>query len=316
MIMIRRILLAVLAGAAVLLVPWTVYLAHTLPDRYDTGQWRAAWVGFDVALLLCFAAGAWLGMRRRRAAVPLLSATAALLCCDAWFDVMLGWTSAERWTSVALAVFVEIPVAVVLAFAARTLLSDALPRRSVTLRDIEMREDPRYHWVTRGLPGDTEGVARRAGLERAEVAECLNTLRDNGFVRRDRKGNWIAIPQDLREPRPEDYDGADRERVAAFLDAKYADEVTLLSWAAAHRDEFGPWATAQRTSTRLTEEEFRELDAEYHELITRYCRGRRRPVEGEKELSVRFYAFPPPRHGSGPASGSQAAPLGPQGTPW
>ncbi|RSM79947.1 hypothetical protein DL991_13200 [Amycolatopsis sp. WAC 01375] len=292
--MIRRLLLTVLAGAAVLLVPWTVYLAHTLPDRYDTGQWRAAWVGFDVALLLCFAAGAWLGLRRRRAAVPLLSATAAMLCCDAWFDVMLGWTSSERWTSVALAVLVEIPVAVLLALAARRLSSEALPRRSVTLRDIAMREDPRYHWVTRELPGGAEEVARRTGLGRTEVDGCLKTLQDNGFVRRDRKGDWIAIPQDLREPRPEDYDGEERERVTAFLDAKYANEVALLSWAAEHRDEFGQWSTAQRASARLTEEEFRELDAEYRELIARYCRRRRRPVEGEKELSVRFYVFPPP----------------------
>ncbi len=294
MIMIRRMLLALLAGTAVCLVPWTVYLAHTLPDRYDTGQWRAAWVGFDVALLLCFAAGAWLGLRRRRAAVPLLSATAAMLCCDAWFDVMLGWTSAERWASVALAVFVEIPVAVVLALAARRLLSEAMPRRSVTLSDIAMREDPRYQQVTRELPAGTDEVARRTGLERADVAECLNTLQDNGFVRRDRKGNWIAIPQDLREPKPDDYEGADRERVTAFLDAKYANEVALLSWAAEHRDEFGPWSTAQRTSARLTEEEFRELDAEYRELINRYCHRRRRPAAGEKEISVRFYAFPPP----------------------
>ncbi|OKK00493.1 hypothetical protein AMK34_02325 [Amycolatopsis sp. CB00013] len=293
-IMIRRILLTVLAGAAVLLVPWTVYLAHTLPDRYDTGQWRAAWVGFDVALLLCFAAGAWLGMRRRRAAVPLLSATAAMLCCDAWFDVMLGWTSSERWTSVTLAVVVEVPAAVVLAFAARRLLGDALPKRSVNLNDITMREDPRYHLVTRELPAAEEDVARRTGLTQAEVGECLKRLQDNGFVRRDRKGNWLSIPQDLREPKPDDYDGADRERVTAFLDAKYANEVALLSWAAEHRDEFGPWATAQRTSARLTEAEFRELDAEYRELITRYCHRRRRPVQGEKELSVRFYAFPPP----------------------
>ncbi len=294
MIMIRRILLAFLAGAAVLLVPWTVYLAQTLPDRYDTGQWRAAWVGFDVALLLCFAAGAWLGLRRRRSAVPLLSATAALLCCDAWFDVMLGWTSAERWTSIALAVFVEIPVAVVLALAARRLLSTTMPRRTVTLRDIAMRDDPRYQRVVSELPATADDVTRRTGLHRAEVAECLKTLQDNGFVRRDRKGQWISIPHDLREPKPDDYDGADRERVTAFLDAKYANEVALLSWAAEHRDEFGPWATAQRTSTRLTEEEFRELEVEYRELITRYCHRRRRPAADEKELSVRFYAFPPP----------------------
>ncbi|MEV6909363.1 hypothetical protein [Amycolatopsis sp. NPDC051071] len=292
--MIRRILLTLLAGAAVCLVPWTVYLAHTLPDRYDTGQWRTAWVGFDIALLLCFAAGAWLGLRRRRAAVPLLSATAALLCCDAWFDVMLGWTSAERWTSIALAAFVEVPIAVVLALAARRLLAGAIRPRTVTLRHIEMRDDPRYQQVTRELPGTDAAIVSKTDLTVREVKECLKTLADNGFVRQGRKGEWVTIPQDLREPKPSDYDGADRERVTAFLDAKYEKEVELLAWAAANRNEFGPWSTAQRTSTRLTEAEFRELEAEYRELIMRFSWRRRRPVEGVQELSVRFYAFPPP----------------------
>lgn len=72
---IRRFLLFFLGAAAVCLVSWIVYLANTLPDQFDTGQWRAAWVGFDVALLGCFASAAWLGVRRRRAAVPLLAAT-------------------------------------------------------------------------------------------------------------------------------------------------------------------------------------------------------------------------------------------------
>lgn len=122
--MIRRMLLVFLGAGAVFLVPWTVYLAQTLPDQYDIGQWRTAWVGFDVVLLTCFAAGAWLGLRRRRAAVPLLTATAALLCCDAWFDVMLDWTSPDRTTSVLLAVFAELPIAALLLLAARRLLTD------------------------------------------------------------------------------------------------------------------------------------------------------------------------------------------------
>jgi hypothetical protein len=88
--MIRRVLLVFLGAAAVCLVPWTGYLAQTLPDRYEASQWRTAWVGFDVALACCFAGAAWLGLRRR-AAVPLLVAAAALLCCDAWFDVVLDW---------------------------------------------------------------------------------------------------------------------------------------------------------------------------------------------------------------------------------
>ena len=130
--MIRRLLLVFLGGAAVCLVPWIVYLAQSLPDRYDTGQWRAAWVGFDIALLCCFAGAAWLGLRRRRAAVPLLVATAALLCCDAWFDVVLDWESSERWTSVFLAAVAEVPIAVLLLVAARRLLA-ANPRRRLTV---------------------------------------------------------------------------------------------------------------------------------------------------------------------------------------
>src|SRR5690349_5707322 len=103
----RRTLSLFLGAAAVGLVPWIAYLAQTLPERYDTAHWRTAWVGFDVALLCCFASAAWLGRRRHRAAAPLLVATAALLCCDAWFDIVLDWTSPDRWTSVALAMVFE-----------------------------------------------------------------------------------------------------------------------------------------------------------------------------------------------------------------
>jgi hypothetical protein len=79
--MIRRPLL-VIAGSAVTLLPWTWYLAASLPDRHDADQWRWAWVGFDVALIGCFAGASWLGWQRHRAAVPVLAATAALLCCE------------------------------------------------------------------------------------------------------------------------------------------------------------------------------------------------------------------------------------------
>lgn len=126
----RRRLLALLTGCAVVLVPWTGYLAATLPARHTTGQWKFAWVGFDVALLICLAAAAWLGWRRRRAAVPALVATAALLLADAWFDVLLDWGGADPldgWTSLAMAVLVEIPLAVFLLLRARLLLPADAP---------------------------------------------------------------------------------------------------------------------------------------------------------------------------------------------
>ncbi|ALG08454.1 hypothetical protein [Kibdelosporangium phytohabitans] len=77
--MSRRLLLLVVGGAAVLLVPWTIYLAGVLPDHHRIGEWRLAWVGFDIALVCCFAVAVRLGLRRRRAAVPMMAATAAML---------------------------------------------------------------------------------------------------------------------------------------------------------------------------------------------------------------------------------------------
>ena len=110
----RRLVLVFAGTAAVSLLPWTVYLALSLPDRFNTEGWRLAWVGFDVGLVCLFAAAAILGLRRRRAAVPLLAATAALLCADAWFDVVLDWGGPDQWTSVLMALLLELPVAVLL----------------------------------------------------------------------------------------------------------------------------------------------------------------------------------------------------------
>ena len=126
--MSRRALLAMVAAAAACLLPWTVYLAQSLPDRHGTDSWKVAWVGFDTGLLLLFAAAAVLGLRRRRAAVPLLAATAALLCADAWFDVVLDWDAPDRWVSVAMALLLELPVAVLLLLHQRVVLDGRAPR--------------------------------------------------------------------------------------------------------------------------------------------------------------------------------------------
>ncbi|WP_326834181.1 hypothetical protein VSH64_04525 [Amycolatopsis rhabdoformis] len=121
----RRLVLVFLTGAAVFLLPWTGYLAATLPESFDTGAWRPAWVGFDIAMAACFAFAAWLTASRRRGAAPLLAATATLLCCDAWFDVMLDWAGPDRWTSLAMAALLELPIAAGLALLARRVPSGA-----------------------------------------------------------------------------------------------------------------------------------------------------------------------------------------------
>ena len=48
---LRLIIGSMLIFVAVLMVPWTVYLAATLPTRHHAAHWDAVWVGFDVALV-------------------------------------------------------------------------------------------------------------------------------------------------------------------------------------------------------------------------------------------------------------------------
>ena len=76
------------AAAAVLLIPWTVYLAVTLPRRDIDTHYRGAWVGFDILLVTAIVLTAYYAFRMdARVQLPAM-ATATLLVVDAWFDVM------------------------------------------------------------------------------------------------------------------------------------------------------------------------------------------------------------------------------------
>jgi hypothetical protein len=110
-------------GASVFMIAWIVGLALTLPTRYVAGQWRTAWVGFDVALLVLLAAMAWAIWRRRHVALPIMIMTAMLLLCDAWFDVTLSWGGHEAWASILTALGCEIPLAVLLLGRARRMIA-------------------------------------------------------------------------------------------------------------------------------------------------------------------------------------------------
>lgn len=101
-------------GCCLVLVGWIVLLAATLPINYVTRQWRLAWIGFDVALLAGLALTGWAAWRRRQLVVLTALVTATLLCADAWFDILLSWGSQEQWQSIASAVLVELPLAVLL----------------------------------------------------------------------------------------------------------------------------------------------------------------------------------------------------------
>ena len=70
----------------------------------------AAWGGFDVLLMLTLASTAYFALRRSRYLATAATATATLLVVDAWFDV-LTTPGVQRIESIALAVFVELPLA-------------------------------------------------------------------------------------------------------------------------------------------------------------------------------------------------------------
>lgn len=92
-------------------IPWTVYLSLTLPQRMHIDNYRTAWVGFDVMLVLGLLATAYTAWRGKRRVGMLASATATLLLVDAWFDVTLS-SQAELPMAVASAAFIELPLAV------------------------------------------------------------------------------------------------------------------------------------------------------------------------------------------------------------
>lgn len=83
----HRIAKSALAVSAIVLVPWTVGLATELPHSAVARHWNIAWAGLDAAIAIGLALTSWLGRRRDRRVAPTATATAALMCADAWFDV-------------------------------------------------------------------------------------------------------------------------------------------------------------------------------------------------------------------------------------
>ena len=73
---------------SVVLIPWIVYLAFSLPARETSHHYDAAWVGFDVFELIALGATGYLALRRSRYLALASSSAATLLVCDAWFDVL------------------------------------------------------------------------------------------------------------------------------------------------------------------------------------------------------------------------------------
>ncbi|MDD1059211.1 hypothetical protein NMG29_13485 [Streptomyces cocklensis] len=118
----RAVFLAVITASFLFLIPWIAYLSVSLPTRRTVSNWRYAWVGFDGALIILIGITALCAWRRLQVFIPWAVATATLLCCDAWFDIVLDWNSDDLTGAIVTALVAELPLAALLLHAARKMI--------------------------------------------------------------------------------------------------------------------------------------------------------------------------------------------------
>jgi hypothetical protein len=118
----RQLGLLLMTGCCIGLAAWIAILILTLPGRYTSSNWRAVWVGLDIAELIGFAATAWAAWRQRQVVIFFMIMTGTLLLCDAWFDLALDYGSSSFTASILSAVLAEFPLAFVMFASARRLV--------------------------------------------------------------------------------------------------------------------------------------------------------------------------------------------------
>jgi len=109
----RRNRVSLMVGGTIVLIPWMIYLAFTLPDKYVAHNWPATWIGFDCVLVTSMTATAVLGLLRREVVILPGFTTGVLLICDAWFDIMTAGPG-QIWLSVLTATLINLPVAAIM----------------------------------------------------------------------------------------------------------------------------------------------------------------------------------------------------------
>jgi hypothetical protein len=110
----RQFGLMLMAVCCIGLAGWIAFLILTLPARYTSSDWRAVWVGLDIAELAGFAATAWAAWHQRQIVIFCMIITGTLLVCDAWFDLALDYGSSGFMMSVLSALLAEFPLAFIM----------------------------------------------------------------------------------------------------------------------------------------------------------------------------------------------------------
>jgi hypothetical protein len=109
---LRRSSILILAGFTVGILPWTAYLAQTLPSRHVVRHWDIAWVGLDLIEAVAALATVVALLRSSPLLATVAATTGTLLVCDAWFDVVTAHPGSEFRATVATAALGELPLAV------------------------------------------------------------------------------------------------------------------------------------------------------------------------------------------------------------
>ncbi len=116
-----------IGAAAVGLVPWSVVVSTQLAGEHVVRHWDVAWVGFDVGLGVALLATVIAAVRASPWFPGFAMAAAAILLCDAWFDIVTSTSRLDLRLALASAAAVELPLGVVCVVATRSFLARAQP---------------------------------------------------------------------------------------------------------------------------------------------------------------------------------------------
>ncbi len=94
-----------------LTLPWIAGLAVVLPSDASTAHYDVSWAGFDVMLCLLLLRTGWSALRRSEQSELTAAMAGTMLIVDAWFDVLGAPDTAQFLIALAMALFVELPLA-------------------------------------------------------------------------------------------------------------------------------------------------------------------------------------------------------------
>lgn len=108
---------------SLILVPWVIWLAESLPTHHLERHYDAAWVGLDIGIMIMLLITGFLASKKSRFVILTASAIGTLLIVDVWFDIISSKPGSEMTEAIVLALLVELPLAFISYFLAYKILS-------------------------------------------------------------------------------------------------------------------------------------------------------------------------------------------------